>query len=112
MKGENLPPGNYEWPFEYALPGNSPVSVEGLEDTWIIYRMKAKIERNVLHQNKVTRKHVRLIKAFDPSTFRFSSPMVSLSNTNTVHHRLTWYSPWSTDGPGSLTTALVYHPKL
>lgn len=80
--------GNYEWPFEYVMPGNSPESVEGLEDNWVIYRMKAKIERGILQQNPVARKHVRLIRTLDPSAPELSQELVRPSISKSIKHSL------------------------
>ena len=73
---ENLPAGNYEYPFEMVLPGSTPESVEGLTDTWIVYRMKATIERNILQQNLVARKQVRIIRTLDPAALELAHAMV------------------------------------
>ncbi|KAL8697979.1 MAG: hypothetical protein Q9201_006822 [Fulgogasparrea decipioides] len=56
-RGGTLEAGNYEWPFDHVLPGYIPESVEGLWDSWIIYRMKATIDRGLLAQNVLARKH-------------------------------------------------------
>lgn len=75
--GETLQKGNYEWPFEYVVPGNFSESVEGLTDSWVIYRMKATLERGILQQNSIARKHVRLIRTLNPSALELSHAMVS-----------------------------------
>lgn len=74
---ETLPAGNYEYPFETIVTGNTPESVEGLTDTYIIYRMKATIERNVLAQNFVARKQVRIIRTLDTASLELAHAMVS-----------------------------------
>lgn len=84
--GETLPKGNYEWPFEHIMPGNSPESVEGLEDSCVIYRMKAKIERGILQQNPVARKHIRLIRTLDLSAPELAQCMVRPSIPKHVAH--------------------------
>lgn len=75
-RGETLAAGNYEWPFDQVLPGHIPESVEGLQDTWIIYRMKATIDRGVLAQNVIARKHVRIIRTLDTAALELSHEMV------------------------------------
>lgn len=75
--GETLQKGNYEWAFEYVVPGRFSESVEGLSDSWVIYRMKATLERGILQQKSVARKHVRLIRTLDPSSLELSHEMVS-----------------------------------
>ncbi|KAL8947436.1 MAG: hypothetical protein Q9222_006282 [Ikaeria aurantiellina] len=75
-RGETLAVGNYEWPFDYVLPGDTPESVEGLDDSWIIYRMKATIDRGFLAQNVLARKHVRIIRTLDTAALELSHEMV------------------------------------
>ena len=73
---EALPAGNYEWPFDMLIPGSTPESLEGLHDSWIIYRMKATIERGMLQQNIVARKQVRIIRSLDPTALELAHSMV------------------------------------
>ena len=73
---ETLPAGNYEYPFDMILPGSTPESVEGLQDSWVIYRMKATIERGILQQNSVARKQVRVIRTLDTAALELAHAMV------------------------------------
>ncbi|KAL9013340.1 MAG: hypothetical protein Q9173_001965 [Seirophora scorigena] len=79
-RGETLAAGNYEWPFDYILPGHTPESVEGLQDSWIIYRMKATIDRGILAQNILARKHVRVVRTLDTAALELSHEM-AVDNT-------------------------------
>ncbi|KAL9639126.1 MAG: hypothetical protein Q9204_001233, partial [Flavoplaca sp. TL-2023a] len=74
-RGGSLPADNYEWPFDYILPGHFPESIEGLDDSWIVYRMKATLDRGVLAQDKVIRKHVRVIRTLDSTALELSHEM-------------------------------------
>lgn len=89
--GRTLPADNHEWPFELALPGTTPESIEGkseppnalthsrwseeghtdsvlgLVNSWIVYRLKATIERGLMQQNILERKHLRVIRTLNPS---------------------------------------------
>lgn len=76
--GDTLQTGNYEWPFEYVLPGHALESVEGLTDSWVIYRMKATVERGILQQNPVARQHVRIIRTLDAGALELSHAMVGV----------------------------------
>lgn len=78
--GQTLPADNHAWPFEWALPGATPESIEGLPKSWNIYRLKATIERGIMQQNVVARKHVRIIRTLDPSDLELSLGMVGLAN--------------------------------
>lgn len=72
---ETLPAGNYEYPFNMILPGSTPESVEGLSETWLVYRMKATIERGMLQQNSVARKQVRIIRTLDTGALELAHAM-------------------------------------
>ena len=71
-----LPAGNYEYPFDMILPGSTPESIEGLPETWLVYRMKATIERGILQQNSVVRKQVRVIRTLDTGALELVHAMV------------------------------------
>ena len=73
---EILPAGNYEYPFDMILPGSTPESVEGLNESWIIYRMKGTIERGILQQNSIARKQVRIIRTLDTAALELAHAMV------------------------------------
>ncbi|MCJ1351070.1 MAG: hypothetical protein MMC33_001052 [Icmadophila ericetorum] len=72
---ETLPAGNYEYPFEAIVPGNMPESIEGLPDSWIVYRMKATIDRGIWASNVYARKHIRIIRTFDPGALELAHAM-------------------------------------
>lgn len=59
------------------LPGSTPESVEGLTETWLVYRMKATIERGMLQQNSVARKQVRIIRTLDTGALELAHAMVT-----------------------------------
>lgn len=73
---ETLAAGNYEWPFEMVIPGCTTDSLEGLPETWVVYRMKATIERGMLQQNSLARRQVRIIRTLDPAALELAHAMV------------------------------------
>ncbi|QQK42501.1 HECT-type ubiquitin ligase-interacting protein creD [Penicillium digitatum] len=73
-KTELLPAGNYEYPFDVVLEGSMPESVEGLADTWVMYRFKAEIGRKYV-KDIVARKPLRIIRTLDPSALELSHAM-------------------------------------
>ena len=79
---DTLAAGNYEWPFETIIQGCTPESLEGLSETWVVYRMKATIERGMLQQNSIARKQVRLVRTLDPAALELSHAMVCHVVTN------------------------------
>ena len=70
---------NHEWLFELVLPGDTSESIEGIPNCWIIYRLKATIDRGFMQQNVLARKHVRIIRTLGPSDLELSQGMVILS---------------------------------
>lgn len=75
--GQTLAAGNYEWPFEHVINGDFPESIEGMNHTWIVYRMKATMDRGLLAKDVYARQHVRLIRTFDANSLDLSHNMVS-----------------------------------
>ena len=75
-KANLIPGGNYEWPFELVLPGDLSESVEGCYNSWIVYRMKAVIDRGRFARNLEARHHIRLIRTFDSSSLELVHAMV------------------------------------
>ncbi|KDB24584.1 hypothetical protein H109_03553 [Trichophyton interdigitale MR816] len=73
-KTEIMPADNYEFPFDIVLPGSLPESIEGLPDTWIIYRFKAEIGRKYAKDIQV-RKPLRIIRTLAPSALELSHVM-------------------------------------
>lgn len=74
--GETVEKGNYAWNFEQEVPGNWSESVEGLPDTYIIYRLKATVDRGMLQPKMVIRKPLRIIRTLDPSSIELCQPAV------------------------------------
>ncbi|KAI2617770.1 hypothetical protein GGR54DRAFT_640858 [Hypoxylon sp. NC1633] len=70
-----LAPGNYEWPFEFLLPGDTAESVEGLYQTGINYMLKATISRGKLAKNIHTYKRLRIIRTLEPAALEFNHAM-------------------------------------
>ncbi|KAJ5773226.1 Immunoglobulin E-set [Penicillium paradoxum] len=73
-KTEVLPAGNYEYPFDVVLEGSMPESVEGLAETWVMYRFKAEIGRKYV-KDITARKPLRIIRTLDPSALELSHAM-------------------------------------
>ncbi|KIX03967.1 uncharacterized protein Z518_07520 [Rhinocladiella mackenziei CBS 650.93] len=73
-KTEVLPPDNYEWPFQCILEGALPESVEGLKDAWIIYRLKAEINRK-RGRDIVVRKPLRIVRTLDSNALELAHAM-------------------------------------
>ncbi|EPX74956.1 arrestin/PY protein 1 [Schizosaccharomyces octosporus yFS286] len=77
---KTLRAGNYEYPFRIMLPGNIPESVEGLQSCYVIYRLKATIDRTGLNSRMIKKKHIRLIRTLPPDAVEYTQT-VSVDNT-------------------------------
>ncbi|KAL9110456.1 MAG: hypothetical protein Q9227_005000 [Pyrenula ochraceoflavens] len=73
-KTEIMKVDNYEFPFDLILDGSLPESVEGLGETFVIYRFRAEIGRKY-SKDIVTRKPLRIIRTLDPSNLELSYAM-------------------------------------
>ncbi|EMR64812.1 putative arrestin domain-containing protein [Eutypa lata UCREL1] len=70
-----LAPGNYEWPFEFTLAGDTSESVEGLYQTGITYLIKATVSRGKLAKNLHAFKRLRIIRTLEPAALEFNHAM-------------------------------------
>ncbi|KAL1859515.1 hypothetical protein VTK73DRAFT_7578 [Phialemonium thermophilum] len=74
-KGVTLAAGNYEWPFELLLPGDTCESVEGLHEAHITYKLKATVARGKLAYDLHAYKRLRIIRTLESSALEFLHAM-------------------------------------
>jgi hypothetical protein len=74
-RGTLLPAGNYEWPFEFVIPGTMAESVEGLAESHIMYKLKATVARGKLAYDLHAWKPVRIVRTLDPSALELAHAM-------------------------------------
>ncbi|RFU78572.1 hect-type ubiquitin ligase-interacting cred [Trichoderma arundinaceum] len=74
-KSMTLPAGNYEYPFEYTLPGDTAESVEGIPEASITYRLKATVSRGKFAYDLHAYKHLRIIRTLEPGALEFLHAM-------------------------------------
>jgi arrestin-related trafficking adapter 4/5/7 len=55
-------PGVHEWPFRFDIPGDLDESVEGLTSSYIIYELRAFVDRGYMSKDLATKKHIRIIR--------------------------------------------------
>ncbi|KAL8693074.1 MAG: hypothetical protein Q9218_002038 [Villophora microphyllina] len=79
-RGDTLAAGKHEWPFDHVLPGYTPESIEGMSESYLIYRLKATIDRGILSQNVIARKHVRVIRTLDAAALELSQEVAIGNN--------------------------------
>lgn len=70
-----LQAGNYEWPFELQLPGNTAESLEGFRQASITYKLKATIARGKFAHDLHAYKRLRIVRTLDPSALEFVHSM-------------------------------------
>ncbi|PHH62641.1 hypothetical protein CDD80_1336 [Ophiocordyceps camponoti-rufipedis] len=70
-----LPAGNYEYPFEFTLPGDTAESVEGIPEASITYRLKATVGRGKLAYDLHAYKHLRVIRTLEPGALELLHAM-------------------------------------
>ncbi|KKA26405.1 hypothetical protein TD95_001402 [Thielaviopsis punctulata] len=90
-KSITLEAGNYEWPFEYMLPGNTAETIECVSEAALTYKLTATCVRNKLVASDVqTQKRFRVIRTLDPTALEFHHAM-SVENIwpNKVEYALT-----------------------
>ena len=74
-KSAVLEKGNYEFPFEIMLPGDTSESVEGLREASITYKLKATATRGKLAYDLHAYKHVRVVRTLESSALEFLHAM-------------------------------------
>lgn len=74
-KGVTLAAGNYEWPFEFMLPGDTCESVEGMPEASITYKLKATVARGKLTYDLHAYKLLRVIRTLESSALEFHHAM-------------------------------------
>ncbi|KAH7230740.1 hypothetical protein B0J15DRAFT_506257 [Fusarium solani] len=94
----SLPAGNYEWPFEFMLPGSTAETVEGMSEACISYRLKATISRPKLLRAVYTRKRLRVFRTPSPDTLEM---MQSLPIERTWLNKIDYFV--------NLSTGVVMH---
>ena len=74
-RGFTLGATNHEWPFELIIPGESPESIEGLDESSIKYTLKATVARGKFAYDLHAFKNVRIIRTLDPAALELSHAM-------------------------------------
>lgn len=74
-KSVTLPAGNYEWPFELMMAGDTSESLEGSRDASITYGLRATISRGKLARHISYTKKLRIIRTFAPTALEFMHNM-------------------------------------
>jgi hypothetical protein len=83
-----IAPGVHEWRFKFVLDPGLPESVEGLGSSFVVYDLKAEIDRGYMSKSLLAEKHVRIVRTLG----RDMTETVPLpySNEDTWRDKL-WY---------------------
>lgn len=76
----SLKSGNHEFPFEFIVPGDISETVEGLPQNFIIYELKAVIERGIMAKDVVATRRLRFIRTLAEDSTELMDPQVCKEN--------------------------------
>lgn len=79
-----LKPDNYEFPFEVCVPKGTPESIQGVDDCFIRYILRAQIYGNGGNNLSISRE-VQMRKAYTMSLFRELSVSFGSNISNFYH---------------------------
>lgn len=61
-KAHKINAGYHEWDFKFKMPQNLDQSVEGLPSNWIVYNLKATVDRGYMSKQLSASTHIRVIR--------------------------------------------------
>jgi len=61
-KAHKLNAGYHEWDFKFKMPSNLDQSVEGLPTNWVVYSLKASVDRGYMSKQLTASNHIRVIR--------------------------------------------------
>jgi hypothetical protein len=61
-KAHKLNAGYHEWDFKFKMPQNLDQSVEGLPTNWVVYTLKASVDRGYMSKQLNATTHIRVIR--------------------------------------------------
>ncbi|EAT79385.1 hypothetical protein HBH56_100910 [Parastagonospora nodorum] len=61
-KAHKINAGYHEWDFSFKMPNNLDQSVEGLPTNWIVYNLKATVDRGYMSKQLSATSHIRVIR--------------------------------------------------
>ncbi|KAH9876431.1 hypothetical protein J1614_003562, partial [Plenodomus biglobosus] len=61
-KSHKISAGYHEWPFSFTMPSNLDQSVEGLATNWVVYNLKAHVDRGYMSKQLSASTHIRVIR--------------------------------------------------
>lgn len=61
-KSHKINAGYHEWNFSFKIPSNMDQSVEGLPTNWVVYNLKAHVDRGYMSKQLSATAHIRVIR--------------------------------------------------
>ncbi|KAH7069650.1 hypothetical protein BKA63DRAFT_535835 [Paraphoma chrysanthemicola] len=61
-KAHKISAGYHEWDFSFKMPSNLDQSVEGLPTNWVVYNLKASVDRGYMSKQLSASSHIRVIR--------------------------------------------------
>ncbi|KAF1850345.1 uncharacterized protein K460DRAFT_274180 [Cucurbitaria berberidis CBS 394.84] len=61
-KAHKINAGYHEWEFTFKMPNNLDQSVEGLPTNWVVYNLKASVDRGYMSKQLSAHSHIRVIR--------------------------------------------------
>lgn len=77
-KAHKINAGYHEWDFKFKMPSNLDQSVEGLPTNWIVYNLKATVDRGYMSKQLSASSHIRVIRTLGYDMLE-SMPMEQVS---------------------------------
>ena len=77
-KAHKINAGYHEWDFKFKMPSNIDQSVEGLPTNWVVYNLKATVDRGYMSKQLSASSHIRVIRTLGRDMLE-SMPMEQVS---------------------------------
>lgn len=83
-KAHKINAGYHEWDFKFKMPSNLDQSVEGLPTNWVVYNLKATVDRGYMSKQLSASSHIRVIRTLGRDMLE-SMPMEQVSSAAKLH---------------------------
>ncbi|KAJ4983988.1 arrestin [Stagonosporopsis vannaccii] len=90
-KAHKINAGYHEWDFKFKMPSNLDQSVEGLPTNWVVYNLKATVDRGYMSKQLSASSHIRVIRTLGRDMLE-SMPMEQINEdiwANKVAYKIT-----------------------
>ncbi|KAF1969340.1 carbon catabolite repression protein-like protein cred [Bimuria novae-zelandiae CBS 107.79] len=77
-KAHKINAGTHEWEFKFKMPSTLDESIEGLPTNWIVYSLKATVDRGYISKPLTASSHIRIIRTLGRDLME-SQPMEQIN---------------------------------